>query len=213
MEIRVTGKKWLWQFEYPKEGVQSMGEFVVPVNQPVKLIMTSDDVLHSFYLPNFRQKRDVLPNRYTRLWFKPNREGVFQVFCTEFCGDGHSVMLATLRVVSNEEYKAWLKDNSSTEDIALKDLGPMLYTKNSCNTCHSTDGSPASGPSWKGIYGAERALTDGSVVTIDDDYIAESIVNPKEKVVAGYQPIMPTYKGLLTDREITAIIEYIKTLK
>jgi len=213
MEIRITGKKWLWEIEYPKEGIKTVSELVVPVNRPIRLVMSSQDVIHSFFLPNFRIKRDVIPNRYTRIWFQADREGEFQIFCTEYCGDGHSVMLGTLKVVSDEAYEEWLKTGSSTDDVPLLALGERLYTKYSCNTCHSLDGSPLAGPTWKGLYGANRPLASGGSVEADDNYIRESIVKPNAKVVAGFAPVMPAYAGLLSDREINAVIEFIKTVK
>ncbi|MEK9657894.1 MAG: cytochrome c oxidase subunit II [bacterium] len=212
-EIRVVGKKWFWAFEYPKEGVKSVGEIVVPVNKPVKFIMTSDDVLHSFYLPNFRTKKDAVPNHYSRIYIEPNRTGVFQIFCTEYCGDGHSKMEAILRVVSQEEYEEFLVSSSSDNDMPLSELGAKLYTKNACNTCHSIDGSRVVGPTWKGLYGKVRKMTDGRDVEADDNYLHRSIVEPHAEIVEGYPAVMPSYSGLLNDRQIAAIIEYIKTLK
>jgi len=213
MEIRVIGKKWLWQFEYPKQGVKTLNEIVVPVNQPVKLIMSSDDVIHSFYIPNFRVKKDVLPNRYSRLWFEATSTGNYQIFCTEYCGDGHSGMLANLKVLSQEEYDDWLKNGSSGDDLPLDKLGEKLYTANACATCHSLDGSSKTGPTWKGLYGKKREFQDGSSAIADDDYIRNSINKPNLKVVKGYAPVMPSYEGLLNERQINGIIEYIKTLK
>jgi cytochrome c oxidase subunit II len=213
MDIKVTGKKWFWAFNYPKSGVNTMNEFVVPVNTPVRLIMESEDVIHSFYIPNFRVKKDVIPNRYTTVWFEAKDKGNYQVFCTEYCGDGHSEMLATLKVVSQGDYDNWLQSSGEDTDTPLPELGKHLYTAKSCNTCHSIDGTTKVGPSWKGIYNLNRALADGTSVTVDDNYIRESVTNPQKKVVKGFAPIMPAYAGLLSDREIDAIVEYIKTLK
>lgn len=212
-EIRVTGKKWLWEFEYAKDGIKLLNEVVVPVNTPIRLVMTSEDVIHSFFVPNFRIKRDVLPNRYTRIWFEATEVGDYQIFCTEYCGDGHSNMLASLRVVSESQYVEWLASGNSNDDLPLDELGKKLYTSKACNTCHSTDGSNMTGPSWKGLYGSSRSLADGSKVTADDNYIRESIVNPAAKVVGGYPPVMPTYAGLLSDRDIAGLIEFIKGVK
>eukprot|EP01048_Picozoa_sp_COSAG05_P013283 COSAG05_NODE_1399_length_4977_cov_2.256253_2_plen_322_part_00 len=213
VEIRVTGKKWFWSFEYPEQGITSVGEIVVPVDQAVKFIMTSTDVLHSFYLPNFRVKKDCVPNHYSRIYIKPNRTGTFQIFCTEYCGDAHSKMMAVLKVVSQEEYTDFLESGSANDDIPLAELGKKLYTKNACNSCHSIDGSRLVGPTWKDLYGKTRVFADGTQIIADDNYLHESIVEPAAKIVKGYPAVMPSYAGLLKEREITAIIEYIKTLK
>jgi len=212
MEIRVVGKKWMWQFEYPN-GMKTIGELVVPVNQPVRLLMSSEDVIHSFFLPTFRIKRDVVPNRYTRLWFEANREGVFQIFCTEYCGDGHSDMLAVVKVMSKEAYTQWLAQQNSGDDLPLDQLGQKVYTAKGCAACHSLDGTAKVGPSWKGIFGETQTFTDGSSGKVDENYIKQSINEPNAKVVKGYQPVMPAFKGLVSDREIDGIIAYIKTLK
>lgn len=212
-EIRVTAKKWLWQFDYPG-GTSTIGELIVPLNHPVKLVMSSEDVLHSFFLPNMRAKRDVLPNRYTTLWFQAEKTGKYQIFCTEYCGDAHSQMLATLEVKSLADFEEWVETGGgAAEDVPLDELGAKLYKSRGCNACHSVDGSQMIGPSWKGIFGAVREFVDGSSAKADDNYIRQSIVNPGDQILAGYQPVMPTYSGMLSDREINAIIEYIKTLK
>lgn len=211
-EIRVTAKKWMWQFEYPN-GNRGIGELVVPVNTPIRLVMSSEDVIHSFYVPNFRIKRDVIPNRYTRIWFQATKPGNYQLFCTEFCGDGHSEMLGTIRVVTPEGYQKWLQEANSSSDMPLHELGEKVYASKGCNACHSLDGTAKVGPSWKGLYGATRKFTDGKSLIADDNYIRESIMDPKAKVVAGFQPVMPTFAGLLNDREVTGVIEYIKKLK
>ena len=212
-EIRVVGKKWLWEVEYPKEGLKLLNEIVVPVGKPVKLLMTSTDVLHSFFLPNFRIKKDLVPNRYSQIWFHPERVGDYQIFCTEYCGDGHSNMLGVLRVLSQSDYDEWVQSGNASEDVPLPELGKKLYKSKNCNVCHSLDGSPMAGPTWKGLYGRERAFTDGKKGVADEDYIAESILNPNAKIVEGYPPVMPSYSGLLSEREVLGVIEYIKTLK
>lgn len=212
-QIKVLGKKWFWAFEYPN-GVKTLGELVVPVNTPIQLLMSSDDVLHSFYIPNFRVKRDVIPNRYTKLWFHPTKTGQFQIFCTEYCGDGHSDMLASIRVLSMPDYQKWLlAQGSGGDDLPLEELGEKLYTSKACATCHSIDGSAKVGPTWKGLFGAKRQFVDGGSAVADENYIRESITVPAKHVVVGYGPVMPSYQGLLSDRELDALIEYIKTLK
>jgi cytochrome c oxidase subunit 2 len=213
IEMRATAKKWVWVFENPTNGVKTINELFVPKGVPVKLVMSSEDVLHSFYVPNFRVKKDVLPNKYTNIWFEATKAGVFQIFCTEFCGDGHSDMLATLTVLEPEDYEKWLSKAGSTDDVPLLELGEKLYESKGCNACHSIDGSAKVGPSWFALYAKPRDVASGKSVTADDNYIRESIVNPGKEVVKGYQNVMPSYSGLLTDREINAIIEYIKTLK
>jgi cytochrome c oxidase subunit II len=211
-EIHVSGKKWFWEFSYPN-GNKGIGELVVPVDTPVTLLMTSEDVIHSFFVPNFRIKRDVLPNRYTKLWFEADKVGNYQVFCTEYCGDGHSAMLAVVRVLSAEDYEDWLAEANSGDDLPLDKLGEKLYTSKACATCHSTDGTSRVGPTWKSLFGSKKAFVGGGTATVDENYIHESIVNPGAKVVAGFDNVMPTYAGSLNDREISALIAYIKTLQ
>lgn len=213
LEIRVTGYKWGWNFEYPSLGIKTSQEFFVPVDRSVKLIMSSQDVIHSFYLPNFRIKRDVLPSSYSRLWFQANRTGIFQAFCTEYCGDRHSFMLANLHVMSRDGFDQWVATRQAEDisSIPLPELGERLYKEQGCNQCHSIDGSDGIGPTWKGAWGTDRNLTDGQIVKIDDNYIRESIVNPKAKIAVGYAPVMPVYR--LDDRELDGLIEYIKTLE
>lgn len=211
MEVHASAKKWLWNFRYPS-GVQTINELVVPVDTPVKLLMSSEDVVHSFYLPNLRVKKDVYPNRYTYVWFQANRTGNFQVFCTEYCGDGHSDMTAVLRVLEKDDYEKWLINGNSTDDISIDKLGQQLYVSKGCNACHTVDGGNSVGPTWKGLFGSMRSFSGGTVLA-DENYIRESIVEPNAKVLTGFSPVMPTYSGMLSDREIDAIIYYIKNLE
>lgn len=212
LEIHVVGKKWLWQFQYPN-GKQTIGELVVPKDVPVRLIMSSEDVIHSFFLPNLRMKRDVLPGRYTTIWFNAEKLGNFTIFCTEYCGDAHSNMLAVLQVKTMDDYNAWLESGGADEDTPLPELGKKLYTAKGCNACHSVDGVSGVGPTWQGVFGKTRDFTDGTSAVADENYLRTSIVNPNDKIAAGYAPVMPAYAGILSDREINAIIEYIKTIK
>ena len=213
MEINVKAQKWFWTFTY-KEGFTNANELVVPINRPVKLIMESQDVLHSFYVPDFRVKMDVIPNRYMTLWFEPTKIGEYDIFCTEYCGRSHSEMLGKVRVLSQSDYEKWLiSANVVDESIPLVDLGEMVYKKNACYTCHSTDGSTVIGPSFKGIWGSRMEHADGTTALVDENYILESIIEPQKKIVNGYQGVMPSYKGILRDREIQGVIEYIKSLK
>lgn len=213
MEIIVTGEKWIWTFEYP-DGMRSLGELYVPVSTPVKLIMISKDVLHSFFVPGFRIKMDVLPNRYTEQWFHSDVPGTYQVQCTEYCGKGHSEMNAKIIVMTPEEYRDYLENGpKNLRDMPLKELGKLIYETRGCQTCHSIDGSRGQGPTLQAIHNTQVKLTDGRSVLIDENYIRQSILEPQAMIVAGYEGIMPTYQGLLRDREITGVIEFIKSLQ
>lgn len=213
MEISITAEKWLWTFEYPN-GMRSVGALYVPVNKPVRLIMQSKDVLHSFYVPGFRIKQDVLPNRYTDQWFEAKEPGIYQVQCTEYCGKGHSEMNAKIHVLTPAQYEDYL-ENGSPEERAMPaaELGKLLYTNVGCATCHSLDGTRGQGPSWKGIFGQEHAMSDGRKMLVDENYVRTSILQPQAMVVQGFEGIMPTYQGLLRDYQIKALIEFIKSQK
>ncbi|MDX1590784.1 MAG: cytochrome c oxidase subunit II [Balneolaceae bacterium] len=212
-EVRVVGKSWLWEFHYDNGNV-SINELHVPVNRPVKLIMSSDDVIHSFYVPDYRVKRDVLPNRYSSLWFEATETGESVVFCTEYCGRAHSNMLASVIVHEQEDFETWLaSSNAANSDMDPVELGEQLTNQYACVTCHSVDGSEILGPSFQGLFGSERPLASGETVTADENYIRESILEPNAKVVEGYDPVMPAFAGSLNDRQIDAIIEYIKTIE
>lgn len=214
LEIKVTGQKWFWTFDYPN-GANSMNELVVPVGKPVKLLMSSQDVIHSFFVPDFRVKMDVLPNRYTITWFEALNVGEYDIYCAEYCGKGHSEMWGKVKVMSEEQYAGWLKEAAVDipEGVSLEEAGAMLYKSKACATCHSIDGIPGVAPSFLSKYGSLEKLADGSEVLVDENYIRESILNPQTKVVLGYQPVMPTYQGALTDRQIDALIVYLKSLK
>ncbi len=212
MQVNVRGQKWSWSFEYPSGAVNDT--LVVPVNTPVKLVMTSRDVLHSFYIPAFRTKADVIPNRYHALWFQATHTGVFQVECTQYCGTNHSYMLTGVKVLEPDAYQDWLASASDPgKGKSPEQFGAVLYAKRGCSACHSIDGTKGVGPSWKGIYGIQENCGAGGMVAINEEYLRESMMEPAAKVVMGYQPIMPTFKGVLTDREVEAIIAYIKSLK
>jgi cytochrome c oxidase subunit II len=213
IEIQVKAKKWVWEFEYP-DGMRSLNSLHVPVNRPVRLVMMSDDVIHSFFVPTFRVKMDVLPRRYTELWFQPTQAGAHQVFCTEYCGKGHSDMLARVHVDDEATYQKWLVEgDEEIQKMPLPELGKLTYENAGCATCHSLDGSRGQGPSWKGIFGATHTFADGTTGVVDENYIRESVLEPHAKVVQGFEPVMPTYKGLLRDRQVLGVIEYIKQMK
>jgi cytochrome c oxidase subunit 2 len=223
-EIRVYARKWAWEFEYPT-GFRTTNELYVPSNRPVKLVMTSTDVLHSFWVPNFRVKHDVIPNRYSSVWFEathetpipasvgdPDATGFIPILCTEYCGTGHSAMGAKLWVLPQDRYDEFLAGaGGATDDMPLPELGELLYTQKACNGCHSIDGAPGVGPTLLGLFGKEETMTDGTRLVADENYLRESILVPAAKVVEGYQPIMPPIP--LTDREVDGLIEYIKTLQ
>lgn len=212
LEIKVTGQRWFWTFDYP-DGVNTVNELVVPIGKPVELLMSSTDVIHSFFVPDFRVKMDVLPNRYTVTWFEATRLGEFPLYCAEYCGKGHSEMLAVVRVVDDSSYVAWLESNQSLgEGLTLEEYGEQLYRTKACVTCHSNDGTVRDGPSFKDRFGTEVLMSDGSRVIVDENYIRESILNPKSRIANGFQPIMPTFQGLLRDRQIDALVAYIKSL-
>lgn len=215
MEIYVTARQWSWQFRYP-EGQTLMNEMIVPKGKPVKLIMTSEDVLHSFFVPDFRIKQDLIPKTYTSLWFEATKTGEFPVFCAEYCGAAHSGMLAKVKVVEPEEFEDW---ELSGKFAALEkpsgnllEQGKTLYNAKACSACHATDDKVLIGPSFAGIFGDEAELEGGAKALVDENYIRESLMEPNAKVVKGFQPLMPTMKGQLTDDEINALIEFIKSL-
>lgn len=208
MEIFVTGKQWMWKIEHP-EGQREINELHVPVGRPVKLTMTSEDVIHDFFVPAFRVKKDVNPGRYTSLWFQPTKVGTFHLFCAQYCGAFHAGMIGSVIVMEPDEYERWLSGGVAGE--SMEAAGEKLFQANGCITCHLADGKgPA--PSLLGVYGQPVHLTDGQTVTADDAYVRESILLPRAKIVAGYTPIMPSYQGQLTEEQIGNLIAYIRLL-
>ncbi len=215
LEITVTAKKWVWAFEYP-DGTRTLNELHLQVGKPVRFIMTSEDVIHDFYAPEMRVKMDVIPNRYTELWFQPDKEGVFHLTCAEYCGKGHSDMKANIIVDSEAKYKHWVEEGGDEwKTMKPVDYGRLVYESKGCATCHSLDGTrmQGGGPSYKGLFGRMEKLTDGKEVKVDENYLRESMLVPGAKVVAGYENIMPVFQGLLREREIAALITFIKAQK
>jgi cytochrome c oxidase subunit 2 len=209
-QIQVQAQKWFWTFRYPS-GMVTQGELVVPAGQPVRLQMTSQDVLHSFYVPEFRIKMDVVPNRYTTVWFEAPREGIYQVVCTEYCGKDHSNMGAHIRVVSRAEFVEYVRTGGG-QDVNLPpaELGEQLFTGRACNACHTVDGSPATGPSWLGIWNQPRPGSAQGVV--NDEYIQESILAPGDYVAPGFQNVMPSFAGILDSTQVNAVAAYIRLI-
>ena len=209
--VQVTAKKWSWTFTHPN-GAVVPGELEVPANRPVKLVMASQDVLHSFFVPDFRVKQDVVPGRLTSLWFEAKAPGEHQIFCTEYCGKDHSRMLAKVKVIAADlDYQG--PQTGKPDDVTPEDWGKQLYTKYGCIACHTLDGSKGVGPSFKGLYGREESMADGSKVTVNEDYIMESIYDPNAKIVAGFAGGMPTFKGQIDAEGIQSIIAFIKAQK
>ena len=209
-QIQVTGQQWLWQFTYPN-GTTTTNELHVPVDRPVELRMSSTDVIHSLFIPAFRVKYDVLPNRYTTLWFEATQEGEYQLYCTEYCGTQHSGMLATVVVESQGDFDEWVKTGGvDPSTMSPVEYGAALYEQQICNTCHSLDGTRLTGPSFQGLFGSTEQLSDGSTVEVDENYLRESILEPGATIVAGYQNVMPASYSTLDEQQVTALIEFIK---
>jgi cytochrome c oxidase subunit II len=208
MEIYVVGKQWMWKAQH-MSGASEINELHVPVGQPVKLTMGSEDVIHSFFIPAFRTKADVIPGRYNTMWFTATKPGTYHIFCTQYCGTKHSAMIGTVTALEPEAYQAWLSRGAATGTMAEK--GAKLFADLSCNTCH-LDNAQGRGPVLKGIYGKQALLTTGQTVAVDDAYIRESVLNPQAKIVAGFQPMMPTFQGLVTEEQLLQLITYVKSL-
>ena len=212
-EIYVTTQQFYYEFKYP-DGRTEIGELRVPAGKPVKLIMTSRDVIHGFFLPSFRLKQDTLPGQYTYLYLQPDKEGTYDIFCTQYCGTGHSTMRAKLLVMPPGEYAKWAAAGKVAQaDLPLPERGKALAEKSGCLGCHTLDGTPKVGPTFKGLFGRKVRLEGDREVTADEEYIRESIYDPGAKIVKGFPGVMPTFKGRLTDDDVAALIAYLKTLK
>jgi cytochrome c oxidase subunit II len=208
LDIYAVGKQWMWKFQHP-EGQREINELHVPVNTPVRVLLTSEDVLHDLYFPSFRTKMDAIPGRYTQLWFTATKVGTFHIFCAEYCGTRHSGMIGRVVVMPQTEYEAWLGGGVTEGTLAQR--GEKLFTQFACVTCHRAD-SAARGPLLNGVFGHTVSLANGSTVTADAAYVRESILNPTAKVVAGFAPIMPTFQGQVSEEQLLALTEYIKSL-
>jgi len=211
-EIHVVAQRWQWMFKYPNGHVDE--NLHVPVDQAVRLIMQSKDVIHSLFIPDFRVKMDVVPGRYTKTWFQAKEPGQHLLLCTEYCGTGHSDMSATVFVHAAGKFEKWLADAGKfMEDLPPAERGELLYRRHGCQGCHSADGTAKTGPSFQGIFGQTHAFTNAPPTQVDENYIRESILEPSAKVRQGYSDKMNSYKGSLNDEEIADLIEFIKSLK
>src|ERR1051326_3473279 len=216
MEVQVTAKQWLWKFEYP-DGSATINDLHVPVNKPVKFIMTSEDVIHDFFVPDMRVKHDIIPGRYTEIWFTPTVMGPHNFTCAEYCGKDHSGMKGMMTVENDAAFAKFLETggtewedyfNGKDPKKTPADWGKIQYETKGCNSCHTLDGSKSKGPSWKGIFGKMEKLNNGSTVLVDEGYVRESMLSPQAKVVAGFEPIMPTFQGLLKPNQIDGLIAF-----
>jgi len=208
-DVYVVGKQWMWKLQHP-QGRREINDLHVPLGQAVRLTMTSEDVIHSFFIPAFRMKMDVLPNRYTRAWFRATKTGAYHLFCAEYCGTKHSAMIGTVHVMEPQDYERWL--SGSVADEPLDVAGQKLFESLRCDTCHK-EAPDARGPSLQGLFGSQVTLEGGGAVLANEEYVRESILRPLAKVTKGFQPLMPTYEGQLGEEQILQIIAYLKTLK
>ena len=230
LTIYVTGKQWMWSFAYPGGG-GSNGVLYVPAGRPVELVMTSRDVIHSFYVPAFRVKQDVVPGRSTSLWFEVEKPGRYPILCAEFCGTGHSTMRAEVVALAGTEYDdaldrlaplrvagpemrapAVVGEQAPAEPLSLAAMGERVAVEAGCLRCHTVDGTPHIGPTWAGLFGAEVALVGGGRITVDERHLTESMMDPRARLRLGFIPVMPTYQGLLSAVQVGALVEYIRTL-
>jgi len=210
-QINVVGQRWKWQFAYENGYVDD--NLHVPIDKPVTLVITSQDVIHSLFIPAFRLKRDAVPGRYSKIWFKATTAGEFPIYCAEYCGEGHSRMLSKIVVHPAGEFEKWLAEASSfVRRLPPVEAGKKLYEVRGCMQCHSIDGKKLIGPTFLNLFAGEVVLRDKRKVVADENYIRESILEPMAKVVEGFDAVMPTYKGRLSEEEISAIISFLKSL-
>ena len=216
-EVHVNARQWMYEIRYP-DGRTAINEIRVPAGKPVKFLLSASDVLHGFYLPDFRVKMDMIPGRVTTLWVQPDRPGSYQIFCTVYCGGGHSNMLGRLIVMPQGEYAEWVeqagrKGAGGGEGEPLAVRGERIVKEAGCLNCHAVDGKEKIGPNLRGLYGSKVPLEGGEHVTADEEFLRESIVDPGAKVVKGYPNVMPTFKATIPPEDVEAVVEYLKTLK
>ncbi len=209
MDVYVVAKQWMWTFAYP-DGNATNANLVVPVGRPVRLLMTSRDVIHSFYVPAFRVKQDVVPGRTTSLWFEATETGEFDILCAEYCGTEHSKMRGKVIVLDEGAYAKWAEDHAHSESLAA--IGERVASERGCLRCHTVDGTPHLGPTWLGLYGSVVEMSDGTRLRAIEAYLTESMMDPERRIRLGFAPIMPSYRGLLEAGEVAALVEYIRSL-
>jgi cytochrome c oxidase subunit 2 len=208
LEVYVVAKQWMWKFQH-LDGQREINELHVPVGRRIKLMMTTEDVIHSFFVPAFRVKLDVVPGKYSTIWFEPTKAGRYHLFCAEYCGTSHSGMIGWIDVMEAPEYQAWLAGGAAEGSLASS--GEKLFQQLACNTCHRSDGQ-GRGPVLEGVFGKEVQLQDGQRLIADESYVRESIINPRAKIVAGFQPIMPTFQGQVSEEQLLQLVAYIRSI-
>ncbi|MBO0856996.1 MAG: cytochrome c oxidase subunit II [Chloracidobacterium sp.] len=208
LEIFITGKQWMWRAQHP-DGQREINELHVPLGRRVKLTMTSEDVIHAYFIPAFRTKADVVPGRYTSSWFTPTKVGTYHLFCAEYCGTQHSGMIGKVIVMEYADYQNWLRGVPKEKTPA--EAGEQLFTSLACNNCH-LENDKGRGPAMQNLFGSEVKLGNGATVKADETYLRESILNPGAKIVAGYPNDMPTFQGLVTEEQVAMIVQYIKSI-
>lgn len=209
-EIYVVGKQWMWKIQH-STGQREINELHVPVGRKIRLIMTSEDTIHDFFIPAFRIKMDVIPGRYTTQWFEATTPGTYHLFCAEYCGMNHSGMIGSVIVMQPTEFDDWLSGNASQQSPAV--AGQQLFQSLGCVSCHGTNGEGGRGPALAGLFGRKVFLANGQTLTADEAYIRESIENPQAKIVTGFNPIMPTFQGQVSPEQLIQIISFIKSLQ
>ena len=209
LNVYVVGKQWMWKFQH-LNGQREINELHVPVGRPIRLVMTSEDVIHDVYVPGFRVKADVIPGRYTSLWFEPTKPGRYHLFCAEYCGTRHSGMVGEVVVMEPDEFQAWLSGGGAEGSLAS--AGAKLFADLACNTCHRPE-VQGRGPRLDGLFGRTVTLEGGARVVVDEAYLREAIVNPNARIAQGFQPVMPSYQGVATEEGLLQLIEYVKSLR
>ena len=214
VEFTAIGRQWMWKIQHPG-GQREINTLHMPVNQPIRMTLASEDVIHSFYIPAFRVKQDVVPGRFTSLWFKATKPGTYHLFCTEYCGTEHSLMIGSVIVMEPQEYESWLAGGATGKSMVAS--GAELFQSLACITCHRAGnvgdtGRVARGPALEGLYNRQVKLADGRTVIADDNYLRESILTPAAKLVAGWEPVMPTFQGQVSEEQLTVLLAYIRSL-